>query len=301
MNRQQRTLVALSGSATDRALVAYARQLARLGFARHYHFVHVRTPAGDAGPAQPNTLLLRTCEDVVSVEFGAVRPDVSSSCHVVAGVRVDALLEFVAQQRCDLVLLGHRRARSGQRSLARRLAMIAPCSVCMVPEDAPLSIRNIVVPVDFSDHAGDSVEVATSIARAAGLPSCLAVHVCADPAVVRYEEHRDELRRSEQEAFDDFVAPLERHGVDVEAAFVEGHDVARTIVRVAAQHEADLIVMSTRGRSRAASILLGSVATQVMIEAPVALLAVKHYGAMMNLFQALQQSQFWARRNPKTN
>jgi SulP family sulfate permease len=72
-------------------------------------------------------------------------------------------------------------------------------------------------------------------------------------------------------------------------------------VRVAAQHEADLIVMSTRGRSRAASILLGSVATQVMIEAPVALLAVKHYGAMMNLFQALQQSQFWARRNPKTN
>lgn len=301
MNRNQRTLIALSGTETDRPLIRYARILAGMGFARHYYFVHVRTPARIAEERVGDDVVRHTCDAMVAEEFGSPRPDVSRSTHVVVGIRVDELLDFITQNRCDMVLLGHRQNRSGQRSLARRLAMIAPCSVWMLPEGAPGSIRNILVPIDFSDHSRDSMEVAVSIARAAGLPSCLGVHVFSDPDMIQYDDHTAEIRRNEREAFQKFIAPIDCKGVDIESTFVEGNSVGSTLLHVAQRYSADLIVMNTRGRSRAASILLGSVTTQVMVESPVAVLAVKHFGAMLNLFQALQQSQFWNVPNPKMN
>jgi len=301
MNRNLRTLVALSATEIDRALVEYARILASMGFARHYHFVHIRTPASIAADLKNEAQVLKECENLVSEIFSGPGLAVTFSCHVIVGVRVDDLIGFATQQRCDMVLLGHRKSHSGQRSLARRLAMIAPCSVWLVPEGAPVSIANIMAPIDFSDHAADSLEVATSIAKGAGLAECTALHVFSDPSTIRYDEHLAEIRKNEQDSFKKFIATLDRHGVNVEPMFVEGNKVARTILHFAERSKSDLLVMNTRGRSQAASILLGSVTTQVMIESPIAVLAVKHFGAMMNLFQALQQSQFWTRNSPKTN
>jgi len=301
MIRHQRVLVGLSGTEADRPLVSYARMMADLGFARHYHFVHVLTPARMADEAQSEAQVFKLCENLVGEVFVPCAPEVSSSCHVLTGVRVDALIEFVTLQRCDTALLGHRKSRGGQRSLAKRMAMIAPCSVWLVPEGAPISISEIMVPIDFSDHAADAVTVASAIASAAGLSECLATHVFTDPSTISYDEQVDEIRRNEQKAFELFIAPVDSHGVKVSPAFVKGNNVAGTLLHAAKQHGSDLLVMNTRGRSRSASILLGSVTSQVMVDSPIAILVLKHFGAMMNLFQALQQSHLWTRPNPKTN
>jgi sulfate permease, SulP family len=250
---------------------------------------------------QPDAQVQQGCEEMIEDLFARGDHRATWSCHVVGGVRLDAILEFITRHHCDTALLGHRKCRSGQRSLARRLAMIAPCSVWLVPEGAPVSITGIMTPVDFSDHSADSLTVAASIARAAGLSECVALHVFSDPSVIRYDERTDEIRHNEVEAFEKFIAPIDRHGVDVQPAFVEGNNIAGTIIHSASRHESDLLVMNTRGRSRSASILLGSVTSQVMEECPIAVLAVKHYGAMLNLFQALKEPQFWMRPNPKTN
>lgn len=301
MYRHQRTLVALSGTATDRAVVDYARLVATLGFARHFHFVHVRTPSQVVSDARDEASLLAACEELVGEVFVGLPPNVSTSCHVLVGVRIDQLIEFIVSQQCDMVVLGHRRARSGQRSLARRLAMVASCSVLMVPEGAPISISEIMAPVDFSDHSADAARVAAAIAQAAGLRRCVVAHVFSDPSVIRYDEHTEAIRGDEQAAFDKFIAPIDSHGVRMEPHLVEGNNVAGTILHAAKQRATDLLVMSTRGRSRAASILLGSVTNQVMTESPVAVLAVKHFGAMMHLFQALKEGRFWTHKDPKTN
>lgn len=301
MYRHQRTLVALSGTPTDRAVVSYARLFAALGFTRHFHFVHVRTPSQIVGDSRDEASVLRACKELVGEVFTGPLPNVSTSCHVLVGVRVDQLIEFIVNQQCDMAVLGHRKARSGQRSLARRLAMIASCSVLMVPEGAPIAISEVMAPVDFSDHSADSAQVAAAIAQAAGLRRCVVTHVFSDPSVIRYDDHTDEIRRNEQAAFDEFIAPLDRHGVQLRPYILEGNNVAGTILHAAKQRSTDLLVMSTRGRSRAASTLLGSVTNQVMIESPIAVLVVKHFGAMMNLFQALQERRFWTHEGPKTN
>ena len=154
------------------------------------------------------------------------------------------------------------------------------CSVWMVPEGLARSLsahprRRSTSP----STAADTLQVAVALARASGAAECLALHVYFNEAVTTYEEYDQVLRGQEAEAYEKFVAPIDCQGVRVTPLFEEGANVAHVIGRVAEREAADLIVMATRGRSRSAAILLGSVTEETIIETRVPLLAVKHFGA----------------------
>ena len=304
MNQNQRFLVALSNTEHDVPVLQYARMLAECQLGREFRFVHVPIPSNTSGALQPvipgNDLATQLTREVES-HFGVPPAGVSLSSHILEGERVDALLEFATRSRADVILLGHRQQRSGQRSLARRLAMISPSSVWMVPQGAPLSVRRILAPVDFSKHSADSLGEAVSIAKAAGLDRCLALHVYFADNSGPSPEHDQAARQGQEEAFQKFLASMEQQPLQIETKIEEGSLPSRTILRIAREEAADLIVMNTRGRRRAAAILLGSVTTQVMVETPVAILAVKHFGAAMGLFEVLKDSHFWQQSMPKSN
>jgi universal stress protein A len=73
----------------------------------------------------------------------------------------------------------------------------------------------------------------------------------------------------------DLVPEAFRDTWDVEIAV--GHP-ADTIVRLARERNADLIVMATHGRTGLGHLVLGSVAEKVVRLAPCPVLAVKHTG-----------------------
>ena len=60
-------------------------------------------------------------------------------------------------------------------------------------------------------------------------------------------------------------------------------------------------MMATRGRSQSAAILLGSVTEEMIIETPMPLLAVKHFGARMGVLQALLDRRFWQQGGLQTD
>jgi hypothetical protein len=64
---------------------------------------------------------------------------------------------------------------------------------------------------------------------------------------------------------------------------------------VAEREDADLIVMGTRGRSRSAAILLGSVTEETIRQTRIPLLAAKHFGARLGVLQALLDRRFLKR------
>ena len=300
MSLFQRVLVPLSLSDADGDLLRYINMVIRLDISTHVRFVHVVTPPHES-PETSEQALEEQMAALVRQSLGSALDQVQVEYRVVSGVRIDQLVTSAIEHRSDLILLGHRQHRSGQRSLARRLAMITPCSVWVVPQETPPQIQRILAPIDFSEHSADSLSQAAALARLSGLEECLALHVFFDPSTVRYDEHINEVRGREEQALREFLAQVNSHGVTIERAFEESANVARAIQRATEKHAADLLVMSTRGRSRAASILLGSVTSQVIAESRVPVLAVKHYGSHLNLLQALQASQFWSRPNPKTN
>lgn len=298
MRTNQRILVALAGTSHDRALIAYARRLAERGWGRRFDFLHVVDP--DTGRDQ-SAVVRTVIETAVEKEFGPPLPGIESDWHVVPGVRIDALLRAATQLRADVILVGHRRERSGRRSLARRLAMVAPCSVWLVPEGAPATIHTVLAPVDFSDNSADALRTAVEVARTSGATALTVLHVTFDPTIVRYDEHVAEQRADEDDHLRRFLAGVDTAGVRMTALTEEGPDAARTVLRVAAERQADLIVMSTRGRSRAAAVLLGSVTARVMAESPIAVLAVKHFGAARGLFEVLCDRALWHESSAKTN
>jgi nucleotide-binding universal stress UspA family protein len=227
----------------------------------------------------------------VAAETRARLASMAVHFEVPQGPLTDQLLTLAAQSHSDLMIVGHSAGHSGHRALARRLAMKAPCSVWMVPENSSSQMSHILVPVDFSEHSADTMRVAVSLARASGA-TCTALHVYFNTAVATYEEYDQVLRGEEQQSYEKFISSIDTQDVAITPLFEECSQVPHVILRVAKRLQADLIVMGTRGRSRSAAILLGSVTEQTIIAMPVPLLAVKHFGARIGVLQALLDRTF---------
>jgi nucleotide-binding universal stress UspA family protein len=295
----RRASVLMSLTDSDVEVLQYASLLAGLGVSHEFCFVHVVTPAH--ATAEPLAVVEEKLAAQVRRYFGPPGVALEVSCHVRQGVRIDSLVEFVGEQASDLIILGHRKNRSGSRSLACRLAMVAPAAVWLAPQGAPCRITKVLAPIDFSQHSAEALSMATRIAQRRGLSDCLALHVFFDPSTIRYDEHLDEVRGREQQKFAEFLAPIPTHGVTVHPLFDESSNVAHAILRVARQRSVDLLVMNTRGRSQSASILLGSATQQTIKECETPILVVKNHGAHLTVFQALRDSRLWSPASPKTN
>jgi len=300
MHRYRHLMVELGRAEGDAALVRYAARIAALGTAAEVRFVHV-LPDGNESIADADRERIRgELLALTQPHFATAGDRVRISCDVLAGPLVDQLLAHAAEHQVDVIFVGDRRGQSGRRAHARRLAMKAPCSVWILPEQAPAGLRRILVPVDFSEHSADTMRVATALAKFGSQAQCLALHVYFDEAVATYDGYDLVLRGREEHAYHDFISRIDCQGVEVTPVFEEGPNVAHAIGRVAEQQHADLIVMGTRGRSRSAAILLGSVTEEVMMETRVPLLAVKHFGAQMGLLQVLLDRDFRQRGAPHT-
>ena len=289
MHRYRQLMVGLTGTEVDDGLIDYAATVVRLGAAQSIRFVHVLAESATGGHDGKQEEL----RAAVQQRFASTPAHVPVSFDVLSGPLVDTLLAHAAENHIDLLLIGGGSQPSNRRSLARRLAMKAPCSVWLVPAGSPAKIDRILTPIDFSESAADCVRVATSMAKLLGHKECLALHVYFNEATVTYEGYDRVLRGEEAEAFKAFVAPIDCQGVHVTPIFEESANVPNAIERVAAKHGADLIVMGTRGRSRSAAILLGSVTEDLLASTKIPLLAVKHFGARLSVLQALLDRRFW--------
>ncbi len=292
--------VPLSMTDADAELLHYAARVSEREISKEFHFVHMIPPQKQAIPSEQAESIRQRIREEVKTHFDTPIDGLKIKYQVISGAsRLDKLVEYTATSNSDLILLGHRKSRTGQRSLGRRLAMITKASVWMVPEDAGRHIKRIIVPIDFSKPSADCLSQATALAKQHGLSEITAVHVYFDSSTIRYEEHIAEVKWHELHAFEDFLANIDTHGITVKPEFIESSIPANAVLRKAKELDADLIVMSTRGHSNAVTILLGSVTSQIMADSPIPIIAIKHFGDQLGLFETLIASRFWEHTDPK--
>lgn len=285
-------VVALGSPDADSALIRYAALLASLGRTREVHFVHV------ADPAQSASALRDQMRAQVDAHF--IGTSARIECDVLHGSLTDRLLAHVTELQADLIIIGSRKHKLGAR-----LAMVAPCSVAVVPNEFPATLTHLLVAFDFSEGASHTLQWATAIA--AGDPSIrvTALHVITHEStdLFGHSENPEEQAQAMRRILDQ----ANRHGVNVTSrlvdvtrttdvgrshrfslpASIQGIDVAQTILAEAEACGADCIAMSTRGRSRSASILLGSVTEKVIERAGVPLLVGKRSAQNLGLASIL--------------
>jgi nucleotide-binding universal stress UspA family protein len=137
------------------------------------------------------------------------------------------------------------------------------------------NIKTILCPTDFSEPAQQAFRLACSVARDYGAKLIL-LHVKPRELVVggvmAMPPEPLEIRADLQNQLD-AIKPDDPQ-IAVERQFLVG-DPAGEISRVAADKKCDLIVMGTHGRTGVRRLLMGSVAEQVLREAPCAVLTVR--------------------------
>lgn len=134
-------------------------------------------------------------------------------------------------------------------------------------------MKNIVVGYDGSEPAKRALERAAEIAQGATVTVVSAVHVLAPVGRAAVQIDPDEIAERRGELAE-AKALLSGKGVAVKT--VESHgDPADGIVETAKESGADLIVVGTRGANLASRVLLGSVSTKVVHEAPCDVLVVR--------------------------
>lgn len=290
-------VVALGCADGDASLIAYASMLAKLGGTKEVRFVHV---AESSAPAAKVREQMRA---KVAAEFsGTARTE----CDVLRGPLTDRLLDCVTEFQADLILIG-----SKKHKLGARLAMVAPCSVGVIPNGYPARLSHLMLAIDFSDAAADTLEWATGLAAADPAIRCTALHVMTHESADLFAENESEPEQAE--AMRKILARADRNGVTVTPALasagrtghigrghhlflpasIQGADVAHTILAEAETRAADCVALSTRGRSLSASILLGSVTEKVIESAQLPLLVGKHFGASLGLTSILLGRAAW--------
>ncbi|MEX2260591.1 MAG: universal stress protein [Bryobacteraceae bacterium] len=289
-----RILVPLALGPLDRELVNYAAMICRWQSGGRVDLVHVSPK-----PWREMNRIWKEMESEDRGQFEDGYKSVELRYHVLEGDLTDRLLEVAVDERSDLILLGHQLGHGGQRALARRLAMAAPCSVWMVPEGNSASLNRVIAPVDFSQQSADALDEAIGLAFLSGLRELTALHVYFDRTTVTYEEWPKVREEREQDAFKRFLAGINTRGVTVKSRCLEAPSVAHAIRELCEEEHADLVVMSTRGRSRAASVLLGSETEQVIIESKIPVLAVKHFGARKTFLEVLLDKKFRQREESR--
>jgi nucleotide-binding universal stress UspA family protein len=289
-----RILLPTDFSKTARRALSFAAHLAD----RHgatLHILHVRTPADER--TQPPGVESPTTQDELAecarrAAEGLGDPTATEGHHdvsmvqdrVVAESVPEAVVEYAEAHEVDLVVMGTAR-RTGLRTLfpqstASAVVRHAPCPVFTVldePEIVPGPIDRIFVGYDFSESAQEAVRYGEVLADLYGADLSL-VHVVRELMVpMEYEVEMPDV---------DVEAVKARAKTALEDVSEHEHNVlvstghpARRLVELAEDHDADLLVIATHGRTGLRRVLLGSVAEQVIRQAPCPVFTVKAFGA----------------------
>jgi nucleotide-binding universal stress UspA family protein len=272
----RRITVALADAPTDGELLSYARLVHDSIGVPSFDFVHVLPDAAVVSLARiPSVPTHAEALDQVRSRVREYFPACADRCRVLNGSRLDKLLEHAAETGSDAILLGDRRDRTGRRSLARRLAMKAPCSLWLVPEGAAPRLTNLVAGIDFSASSSDALSAAAFLASRGRSMSCTAVHVA--PAAHPVDEAV--LQR--------FVWAVDLRGIPVKSCVQHGRSVTRGLLNTATNEGADLILMGARGTSSSAAVLLGTESEEMLLESGLPVLIIRPRGERLALLEVL--------------
>jgi len=141
-------------------------------------------------------------------------------------------------------------------------------------------IKRILVPVDFSSPSEHATEYALGLAETLGADIALMhtyslpVYALPDGGVMVGPEYAARVSSAAQTSLDDCVARYSGRGVEVTGHLAEGvpHE---EVARLAAELNAQMVVMGTHGRSGMRHLLLGSVTERVVRTSKVPVLTVR--------------------------
>lgn len=207
-------------------------------------------------------------------------------CHVLTGLSVfDEICRLAKKIPADLIVMpthGH----TGLKHLflgstAERVVQHSPCPVFVARKTrTPLTIKTILVPVDFSRCSLKGLEYAIAFANELGAKIILLhatylgyVYSTEGSALYDIPGLQKAARKAAERQMQKLVRAVKFGGVKFEAAFTDASP-ALDICQFVKDRDIDLIITSTHGLTGFEHVLIGSIAEKVVRHAPCSVLVV---------------------------
>ncbi|MFB6249304.1 MAG: universal stress protein [Salinibacter sp.] len=260
------------------------------------HVLNVRDQQGpgEAERAAPFPLSRDSLADLLDAAEAPARPvdlDALSlvQAHVDSGSPAAAIVRYQEAHDIDLTVMGTSGRRGLQRlllgSVAEEVVRQAPCPVLTVrahdEQAAAWHVDHILTPVDFSEGADQAIRHARELARTyeAQITLLHAVEEVMYPSA--YGLEMADLPGPEVlERVDASLAATaqEQSGqAQVEVESVVGY-APSVILDYQAEHDVDLVVIATHGRTGLERLLLGSVTERIVRRSATPVFVVKPFG-----------------------
>jgi nucleotide-binding universal stress UspA family protein len=219
-------------------------------------------------------------DQIASLPLGK---EVKTSATVIRGQAYADILRRAEEVGPDLIILGI--PRRATRELFRgttveRVIRFGHTPVLVVRDPVVKSYRDVLVGIDLSVHSRRALEFAAELVPRGEFHLVHATHAPFTGFLGR--DTINELVRDEQKRFglmveQDITELTKRLGPDApRCEFIAKEGMILSVMREqAAQLKPDLIAIGTHGRTGIANVILGSVAEDLLADAPVDVLAVK--------------------------
>lgn len=263
------------------SVVEAARELALVAGAK-LNIVHAWSPSNASATLAEREGALRS----IVVRAGVKPTEVP--IHIRVGEPTHVIRALADRLRADVIVLGRHREQSansgrlGSTALAIVTSSWAPCLVLSRPMRVPL--ERILVPVDLSDTSRGALVVALSWASA--LRGAEMLHgptmndsVCLTSLYVERALEAGQASTPHVQQLEDELNLLRRDAgtwasVAIDGKVIADTDVPKAIAEYAREHQADLVVLGTRGLGLDGVGRIGSVSLAVARQLDVPLLLV---------------------------
>ncbi|MEM7343938.1 MAG: universal stress protein [Chloroflexota bacterium] len=205
------------------------------------------------------------------------------STKVIVGQDYSDILQHAIEQDADLLVLGihrHSAVDMFKGTTVERVVRYGTVPVLVVRDAVTAPYRRVLVPVDLSSHSKAAMRLAAQLAPGGEVHL---VHATHEPfkgflgAETLRQHVRDEQAQFSKSLEGDMAALSAEFGAGAPSFQVHMRvgDVAVVIRNEVERMKPDLLALGTHGRSGLAQAILGSVAEDLLADAPVDVAAVK--------------------------
>ncbi len=182
------------------------------------------------------------------------------------------LASIANEEEVDLIIAGKKISYPGSGYVVEKMLSISDlkADLLMVPETAYHQVQNILTPTDFSEDSKKAIEFGLFLKQKAGAQlDCqyvyhIPTHFFPYIPVDNLQGKMKESAEKEWNAFKEELDVEGSEGLNCSFTYDEGKNVAQSIYDHALQRNKDLIIISSKGKSALASIVMGSVASRLI-------------------------------------
>ncbi|MGD1893078.1 MAG: universal stress protein [Cyclobacteriaceae bacterium] len=298
----KRIVISVDFSDLDEEVIRYASIVSQIMEADAIYFVHVAETLDlpDHLEEQYRSVLAPVDETIeyevklLAEKYFPPQDGTQTTVNVLQGKPTDELIKYARQKDADLIILVKPEVAYKYVQLSK-IAELSSCSTLFVPQDADIKIDKVAVAIDFSEYAKMALEQALRFKGEGDDVTIYGHHIYQIPkgysktgkSYAEFSRIMEENARKDAQKFFQ-TYNLDEDICEMRYQLSEDTKIDDELFGFAQEKDVDLLIIGSRGRTVAASLLLGSVAERLLrYRDNIPLFIVKEKNSNMGFLEAL--------------